>query len=262
MTKTDIITMAQGVAEKACTLELAPEAAGIIAPEPPLAPEPETAPDPVSESTPESDATVSGESVPGPTLETPVPAKNKGLRKRVNKPAKNVITSEPVPEQAAEPVISPAHSGQEHGEATGSAVTEAPTSPEAIGPEQGPEEPAKESLGEEPSPGKPVRVPAKPTRRASGVSGSASNSFGPTGFKPVKKSVTLPVYPASKVDLSIPIDQRKKIDELTSETCRWPVGTPGSKGFFFCGGQTLDGDVYCKAHAKRAYSGQYRPPIR
>jgi GcrA cell cycle regulator len=102
----------------------------------------------------------------------------------------------------------------------------------------------------------PVRAPpAKPKKRARGNPGPTGSPFGSTGFKPLKKSVTLPVYPASQVDLSIPIDQRKKIDELTSETCRWPVGTPGSKGFFFCGGQTVVGDVYCKTHAKRAYSG-------
>jgi hypothetical protein len=268
MTKADIITMALVVARKAYTLELAPEPVGITAAEPPVVPEPDTVPEPVSEFTPESDATVSSETVPGSTPEIPVPdiimtsekdtekpAKQKRVRKRVKKPAKNVATSEPGPEPAAEPAIEPAPGGQEHGEATVAAGTETPASPEAIGPEQGSEQPVKESLGEEPSPVQPVRLPVKPTKTASGVSWPASHPFNPTGFKPVKKSVTLPVYPLSQMDLCIPIDQRKMINELTSETCRWPVGTPGSKEFFFCGAQTLDGDVYCKTHVKRAYSG-------
>src|SRR5579883_491142 len=33
----------------------------------------------------------------------------------------------------------------------------------------------------------------------------------------------------------IPIGQRRTILELNEQTCRWPVGDPGSGDFFFCG---------------------------
>jgi GcrA cell cycle regulator len=52
-------------------------------------------------------------------------------------------------------------------------------------------------------------------------------------------------------DLKIPVAQRCSIMDLTADTCRWPVGTPGEPGFFFCGGAT-GGSVYCPGHTKRA----------
>ncbi|HEY2532659.1 MAG TPA: GcrA family cell cycle regulator [Xanthobacteraceae bacterium] len=55
------------------------------------------------------------------------------------------------------------------------------------------------------------------------------------------------------IDNIIPIGQRRSILELTAQTCRWPVGDPGSGDFFFCGGHTLAGLPYCAYHARVAY---------
>ena len=55
------------------------------------------------------------------------------------------------------------------------------------------------------------------------------------------------------IDNFIPIGQRRSILELTEETCRWPIGDPGSIEFFFCGGQTGTGAPYCTFHARVAY---------
>jgi GcrA cell cycle regulator len=51
----------------------------------------------------------------------------------------------------------------------------------------------------------------------------------------------------------IPIGQRRTILELTEQTCRWPIGDPGSSDFFFCGGNTVTGLPYCAYHARLAY---------
>jgi GcrA cell cycle regulator len=43
---------------------------------------------------------------------------------------------------------------------------------------------------------------------------------------------------------------------LTNNTCRFPIGKPGSAGFHFCGEAGADlenGRPYCERHAKRAY---------
>jgi GcrA cell cycle regulator len=69
------------------------------------------------------------------------------------------------------------------------------------------------------------------------------------------------------VDNVIPIGQRRNILELTEETCRWPIGDPGSVDFFFCGGQTVSGP-YCGFHSRIAYQPagdrrrDRRPPPR
>jgi GcrA cell cycle regulator len=55
------------------------------------------------------------------------------------------------------------------------------------------------------------------------------------------------------VDNVIPLGQRRTILELTEETCRWPIGDPGSTDFFFCGGQTGTGLPYCTYHSRVAY---------
>jgi GcrA cell cycle regulator len=49
--------------------------------------------------------------------------------------------------------------------------------------------------------------------------------------------------------------QGKSLLELTNDTCRWPVGHPGTKKFHFCGaGADLErGMPYCARHMRRAY---------
>lgn len=54
------------------------------------------------------------------------------------------------------------------------------------------------------------------------------------------------------IDDEIPIEQRKTIFELNSETCRWPIGE--GAGLFFCGATPLPTKPYCGAHCARAYS--------
>jgi GcrA cell cycle regulator len=51
----------------------------------------------------------------------------------------------------------------------------------------------------------------------------------------------------------IPMGQRRTILELTEDTCRWPIGDPGSVDFFFCGGNTLNTLPYCAYHSRVAY---------
>jgi GcrA cell cycle regulator len=55
------------------------------------------------------------------------------------------------------------------------------------------------------------------------------------------------------LDNIIPIGQRRTLLELTEETCRWPIGDPGTAEFFFCGGNTLTGLPYCSYHSRVAY---------
>lgn len=69
------------------------------------------------------------------------------------------------------------------------------------------------------------------------------------------------------LDNVIPIGQRRTILELTEETCRWPIGDPGSSDFFFCGGKSLTGLPYCAYHSRVAYQPanvrrDRRPPAR
>ena len=52
-----------------------------------------------------------------------------------------------------------------------------------------------------------------------------------------------------------------QFDELSNETCRFPVGDPGTAGFYFCGHPSADlnaGFPYCHHHHARAFCGVRR----
>jgi GcrA cell cycle regulator len=62
-----------------------------------------------------------------------------------------------------------------------------------------------------------------------------------------------PELEVAPVENVIPMGQRRTILELTEDTCRWPIGDPGSNEFFFCGGHTAPTAPYCSFHSRVAY---------
>ena len=45
----------------------------------------------------------------------------------------------------------------------------------------------------------------------------------------------------------------KKLEELTDETCRWPIGHPYEEKFYFCGRKPMEKFSYCKLHVLYAF---------
>ena len=60
------------------------------------------------------------------------------------------------------------------------------------------------------------------------------------------------VAPAA-AELFIPEDKRLNLLQLTEHTCKWPIGDPLSKDFYFCGQHSLETGPYCEFHSRRAY---------
>jgi GcrA cell cycle regulator len=58
------------------------------------------------------------------------------------------------------------------------------------------------------------------------------------------------------IDADIPRAQRRSFLDLSTHTCRWPVGDPASRDFFFCGAPPLVDKPYCAGHCARAYRAQ------
>ena len=54
-------------------------------------------------------------------------------------------------------------------------------------------------------------------------------------------------------DESFEAENPKKLIELTDDTCRWPIGHPYEKDFYFCGRKPLDKFPYCKLHVLYAF---------
>ncbi len=45
----------------------------------------------------------------------------------------------------------------------------------------------------------------------------------------------------------------KQLEELDENTCKWPIGHPDDKSFYFCGRSSLKDFSYCKLHLLYAY---------
>jgi len=45
----------------------------------------------------------------------------------------------------------------------------------------------------------------------------------------------------------------KQLEELDENSCKWPVGHPDEKNFYFCGRSSLKDFSYCKLHLLYAY---------
>ena len=45
----------------------------------------------------------------------------------------------------------------------------------------------------------------------------------------------------------------KKLEELDEDSCKWPIGHPEEKTFYFCGRSSLKDFSYCKLHLLYAY---------
>ena len=48
----------------------------------------------------------------------------------------------------------------------------------------------------------------------------------------------------------------KQLEELDESSCKWPIGHPDEKSFYFCGRSSLKDFSYCKLHLLYAYQYQ------
>ena len=60
-------------------------------------------------------------------------------------------------------------------------------------------------------------------------------------------------FQALLLDKNFEQENPKKLEELTDETCRWPVGHPNEESFYFCGRTSIDKFPYCKLHVLYAF---------
>ena len=60
-------------------------------------------------------------------------------------------------------------------------------------------------------------------------------------------------FKALLLDKNFEQENPKKLEELTDQTCRWPIGHPYEKKFYFCGRKPLEKFPYCKLHVLYAF---------
>ena len=60
-------------------------------------------------------------------------------------------------------------------------------------------------------------------------------------------------FKALLLDKNFEPENPKKLTELTDDTCRWPIGHPYEKDFYFCGRKPLEKFPYCNLHVLYAF---------
>ena len=60
-------------------------------------------------------------------------------------------------------------------------------------------------------------------------------------------------FKALLLDKNFEKENPKKLEELTDETCRWPIGHPYEENFYFCGRKPMEKFPYCKLHVLYAF---------
>ena len=55
------------------------------------------------------------------------------------------------------------------------------------------------------------------------------------------------------LDKNFEPENPKSLEQLTDETCRWPIGHPDENNFYFCGRTSMKDFSYCKLHVLYAF---------
>tara|TARA_B100000315_G_scaffold65849_1_gene59766 strand:- start:1106 stop:1606 length:501 start_codon:yes stop_codon:yes gene_type:complete len=60
-------------------------------------------------------------------------------------------------------------------------------------------------------------------------------------------------FKALLLDKNFEQENPKKFEELTKNTCKWPIGHPYEEKFYFCGRKPMEKFPYCKLHVLYAF---------
>jgi GcrA cell cycle regulator len=69
----------------------------------------------------------------------------------------------------------------------------------------------------------------------------------------ISRSVHHHPRPAAPVAAAPAPRPAPRVVELSSQTCRWPIGHPGDPNFHFCSERAIQGKPYCIEHSAVAY---------
>jgi GcrA cell cycle regulator len=90
-------------------------------------------------------------------------------------------------------------------------------------------------------------------RAPSKQSGQSSNSSS----KPIRRG-SAPTSRKAKfqsilLDKNFEPENPKALEDLTDQTCKWPIGHPNEEKFYFCGRKPEGEFPYCKLHVLYAF---------
>ena len=91
-----------------------------------------------------------------------------------------------------------------------------------------------------------ARAPSKQT----GQSSASVNKPAKRGTAPISRKAK---FQSILLDKNFEPENPKSLEDLTDETCKWPIGHPNEEGFYFCGRKPEGDFPYCKLHVLYAF---------
>lgn len=73
------------------------------------------------------------------------------------------------------------------------------------------------------------------------------------GWRNYPQMESEPQAPSDFVELVVPENERRGLQDLEASDCRWPIGDPLKPDFHFCNGKHIPGSPYCLHHSRAAY---------
>ena len=97
---------------------------------------------------------------------------------------------------------------------------------------------------------------AVPDRKSTPLAMTVVDTFLSTTAVPTEKESAPAKKKTAKTAAVKKSEEKQKIftvNDLTSSSCRWPIGDPKDEDFHFCGKEALPDKPYCAEHAAIAY---------
>ena len=68
-----------------------------------------------------------------------------------------------------------------------------------------------------------------------------------------RKKISRSKFKSLLIEKNFEPENPKQLEELDENVCKWPIGHPDEKSFYFCGRSSLKDFSYCKLHLLYAY---------
>ena len=96
-----------------------------------------------------------------------------------------------------------------------------------------------------------LNLSAKIKTRAATSNQTFDNSFENKSQKPKRGRRSR--FQSLIIEKDFEPENPKQLEELDENSCKWPIGHPNEKSFYFCGRTSLKDFSYCKLHLLYAY---------
>ena len=96
-----------------------------------------------------------------------------------------------------------------------------------------------------------LNLSAKIKTRAATTNKAFESSIGLKNIKERKSRKSK--FKSLVIEKDFEPENPKQLEELDENSCKWPIGHPNEKSFYFCGRSSLKDFSYCKLHLLYAY---------